>query len=561
MSGFFDRIKISSRIQMIMVVAALGMAAIVGIGSSAIEQALFKHHNEQTRRLVETVVTLLQEYQDRVDKGEMTLEEAQKRALTRVSSLRYDKTEYFWINDLNGTMLAHPSAKLVGTDVLKLKDAHGALIFVDMIEKVQKNGGGVYQYFWPPDNTAKRKISYVQAYMKWGWVIGSGGFVDALDEQIWMIKKELGLTSAGILLLVVLTAVLVGRSISRPVRILTFTMEHIAAGDLDIKIGMEDRHDEIGAMAKALQTFQENSRRIKQLENAQEEAKRRAAEEKKTAMNALASGFDRAIGNIVTIVSSSALELQSSAKNLSEMADQTSRQTSTVAAATEQASASVQTVASAAEELSASIGEINRQIEESTKVAGAAVAEVKRTDATVSTLSEAATQIGDVVKLIQDIAEQTNLLALNATIEAARAGEAGKGFAVVASEVKNLANQTAKATEEISKKIVTIQGVSIESVKAIRSIGEVIEQIDSITHTIAEALRQQDSATREISNNVQQASAGTSEVSSSIVNVTYAAKESGHAANEVMEAAGELSKQADTLRREIDSFLGKVREG
>lgn len=186
---------------------------------------------------------------------------------------------------------------------------------------------------------------------------------------------------------------------------------------------------------------------------------------------------------------------------------------------------------------------------------------MKRTDSTVSTLSDAATQIGDVVRLIQDIAEQTNLLALNATIEAARAGEAGKGFAVVASEVKNLANQTGRATEEISKKIVTIQNVSSQAVGAIRSIGDVIGRIDSISRTIAEAIHQQEAATREISNNVQQASTGTAEISSSIVSVTHASSESRAAASEVLSASAELSKQAETLRKEIVGFVATVRQG
>ena len=176
--------------------------------------------------------------------------------------------------------------------------------------------------------------------------------------------------------------------------------------------------------------------------------------------------------------------------------------------------------------MTASIGEIDRQVGESTRIAHEAVDQVTRTNATVSTLSEAATQIGDVVKLIQDIAEQTNLLALNATIEAARAGEAGKGFAVVASEVKNLANQTGRATEEISNKISTVQNVSIEAANAIRTIGTTIESINNISGIISDAVKQQTSATKEISSNVQQVYAGTSEVSSSIVKVTGAASES-----------------------------------
>ncbi|MER2520877.1 MAG: methyl-accepting chemotaxis protein, partial [Bdellovibrionales bacterium] len=177
-----------------------------------------------------------------------------------------------------------------------------------------------------------------------------------------------------------------------------------------------------------------------------------------------------------------------------------------------------------------------------------------------STLSEAATQIGDVVKLIQDIAEQTNLLALNATIEAARAGEAGKGFAVVASEVKNLATQTARATEEISKKIVTVQNVSQESVSAIRSIGKTIDHISQVAGVIAHAVQQQNAATQEISQNVQQAFTGTTRVSTDIVSVTRAAGSAREASGQVLQASGELSQQSEMLRAQIESFLSNLRK-
>jgi methyl-accepting chemotaxis protein len=194
--------------------------------------------------------------------------------------------------------------------------------------------------------------------------------------------------------------------------------------------------------------------------------------------------------------------MKTNAKNLFQMADKTSEESATVAAATEQTSISVQTVAAAVEEFSASISEINNQVGQSSSICHEAVLEVHKADKTISTLSEAAVKIGDVVKLIQDIAGQTNLLALNDTIEAARAGDAGKGFAVVASEVKNLANQTARATEEIAQKISTIQSVSSEAVNAIRGIAKTIDQTSHITRTISTAVQQQTDAAREISRNV-----------------------------------------------------------
>ncbi len=355
------------------------------------------------------------------------------------------------------------------------------------------------------------------------------------------------------------SGLLIGRAITRPVRRITDVMRALADGDFTAEVPYQGRRDEIGRMSATLNVFQENAAQVERMKTEREEMERKAAAERKQSMEKLGNDFESNVGQIVNSVASAATELQTNAQNLASTADRTNELSTTVASATEEASVSVQTVAAAAEELSASIAEIGRQVEESTRVTAGAVEEVKRTDTTVSTLSDAASQIGDVVKLIQDIAEQTNLLALNATIEAARAGEAGKGFAVVASEVKNLAAQTGRATEEISHKIVTVQDVSNEAVAAIRNIGKTIEHISEVAAAIARAVEQQNAATQEISNNVQQAFAGTMHVSSDIVSVTQAASESRNAADEVLRASGELSRQSETLRGEIQTFLSNLR--
>ncbi|MSO69117.1 MAG: hypothetical protein EXQ98_02365 [Alphaproteobacteria bacterium] len=263
------------------------------------------------------------------------------------------------------------------------------------------------------------------------------------------------------------------------------------------------------------------------------------------------------VSTVVEAVAGAATELRATAQTMAATAEQTARQSTAVAAASEEASTNVQTVASAGEELTASIAEIGRQVEQSSKTAARAVDEAKRTNDQVAGLASAAAQIGEVVKLISDIAEQTNLLALNATIEAARAGEAGKGFAVVAAEVKSLANQTAKATEEISAKIGEMQSATGGSVEAIKLIAKTIEEFSLISTTIASAVEQQSAATQEISRNVQESAKGTKEVNSNITAVTDGAGQTKTDAGQVLAASEELSKEAETLRLEIDKFLGK----
>jgi methyl-accepting chemotaxis protein len=209
--------------------------------------------------------------------------------------------------------------------------------------------------------------------------------------------------------------------------------------------------------------------------------------------------------------------------------------------------------------MSSSISEISRQVQTSSKIANDAVRQAAKTDHRIGELSRAADRIGDVVKLITAIAEQTNLLALNATIEAARAGEAGKGFAVVASEVKQLAAQTAKATSDIGDQIHNMQNATSDSVTAIKEIGGTIDRISEISSTIAAAVVQQGAATQEITRSVERASVGTSQVTTSIFEVEQAARENGSAAANVLACAKSLADESSRLDTEMGRFLAMVR--
>ncbi len=281
--------------------------------------------------------------------------------------------------------------------------------------------------------------------------------------------------------------------------------------------------------------------------------------ERQEKIKAAVAEFDIQMKRAIETVSGFASIVQTAANGLATNADEASRQSGMVATASEEASMNVQTVASAAEQLSSSIAEIGRQVAQSTKIAGHAVVQAEQTNKTVQGLTTAAQKIGEVVNLIQDIASQTNLLALNATIEAARAGEAGKGFAVVAAEVKNLATQTAKATEEIGEQINSIQQATKLSVGAIQEIGSTIVSVNEIATAIASAVDEQSAATKEIARNVQQAASGTQQVSSNIVGVNRAANETGERAAAMLNAADDLSKQSALLRDQVQTFFATIR--
>ncbi|UPJ67419.1 methyl-accepting chemotaxis protein [Bradyrhizobium sp. 191] len=272
----------------------------------------------------------------------------------------------------------------------------------------------------------------------------------------------------------------------------------------------------------------------------------------------LAKQFGTHLDEVAGGLMSAAADLESDAGQMAAAAETTNRQTSGVRSASDQASSNVATVASAAEELASSIAEIGRQVAGSTASTGRAVNEANRAGSEIRSLADAALRIGDVVRLISEIAEQTNLLALNATIEAARAGEAGRGFAVVASEVKSLANQTAKATEEISAKVGEMQQSTTNSVAAVEAIAQTIAEIDGITAAIATSIEQQGLATREIARNVQEASASTTQVSSNVTGISEAAADTGRVASRVNSASERVHGEVETLRREVTQFLQRL---
>ncbi|ABD90102.1 methyl-accepting chemotaxis protein [Rhodopseudomonas palustris] len=353
-------------------------------------------------------------------------------------------------------------------------------------------------------------------------------------------------------------AIYLVRSVSSGIGSIVSPMQALGKGDLGVMVPHQGERTEIGVMADTLQVFKQ-ALIDKQ---ATDEAAAREAEAKilrGQRVDSITRDFEAMIGEIVETVSSASTELEASASTLTSAAERAHQLTNTVAAASGEASSNVQSVASATEELSSSVNEIGRQVQDSARIANAAVNQAQKTNHRVGELAKAAARIGDVVELINTIAGQTNLLALNATIEAARAGDAGRGFAVVASEVKALAEQTGKATGEISQQINGIQIATQESVDAIKEIGETIGQMAEIASTIASAVEQQGAATQEISRNVQQAARGTEQVSANIGQVQRGASETGSASSQVLSAAQSLSHDSTRLKDEVGKFLTSVR--
>ena len=376
----------------------------------------------------------------------------------------------------------------------------------------------------------------------------------AMERAILVMK-----ITAGIAVIIgALLAFFTGRAISRPITAMTTSMTRLAEGDESVAIPATDQTDEIGDMAKAVLVFKENMVRNRELQQAaakeQEERDRRAER-----VESLTQAFDKKAKETLAIFSTAASEMEQTSTTLSSAAEESSSQANAVAAASTQASANVQTVAASTEELTASIQEISRRVVESSKLADNAVGEADGSRKMVQQLVSSASRIGEVVKMITDIAEQTNLLALNATIEAARAGEAGKGFAVVASEVKALATQTAKATEEIRQQVEGIQGDTTTTADSIDAIGKRIQEISEISTGVAAAIEEQDAATQEISRNVTEAATSTQEVTTSIEGVRTAAQDTSASSCQMQQSSEALKSKASELNELVQQFLSEVR--
>ena len=371
---------------------------------------------------------------------------------------------------------------------------------------------------------------------------------------------SVAIVSALAIVLGMILAVFTGRAISRPIVDMTGAMERLAAGDTKSEIPAQDRGDEIGVMAAAVQVFKVNAIEVERLKIEDQERSARQEAELKEQLNKLAQELNEEVQVALTEINGQADGMKGSTAEMNTLIGSLSDRTSTVAAGADQASGSIQTVASATEELSASISEITRQVGQSSNIAQAAADEAARTDQTVGGLAEAAEKIGDVISMIQDIAEQTNLLALNATIEAARAGEMGKGFAVVAAEVKNLANQTGKATEEISSQIGGIRSETEGAVEAIRSISNTIKQINEISETITEAVGQQSLATQEISSSVQSSVQHMTEITTQITDIASETDQVRGHSGQVLENANVTSDNVTKLDRRMEAIMDSLRE-
>ncbi|KAA3546581.1 MULTISPECIES: methyl-accepting chemotaxis protein [Pseudomonas syringae group genomosp. 2] len=500
--------SISRRLWLILVVSVLMLFVLSATLLRQIHNDLYQAKAEKTMHVVQTASGILTYYQGLEAAGSMTREAAQQQALKEIKGLRYSQSDYFWINDLRPVMIMHPTnPKLEGQDISTIKDPDGFAVFNEMVTLVKAQGAGMVNYRWPKPGASEpvKKTSYVQLFQPWGWILGSGVYVDDVAAEFKAQLWNAGIFIAGIVLVMVLLLVMIVRSIVRPLRAAVGAMASIASGESDLTRTLETHgKDEITELGVHFNAFVAKLRNVVgQLQN-----------------SAVALG-------------QASTDLGSNAGQAQKRSEQQSQQMDLVATAINEVTYGVQDVAKNAEqaanemrdaESQAQQGQVNidnslRQIEHLSTTIGQAV-EV------MQSLASESTQIGSVLEVISSIAEQTNLLALNAAIEAARAGEQGRGFAVVADEVRLLAQRTQKSTAEIQAMIERLQKHSDAAVKVIgdssrssqltieqanqagqslTSISQALRNLNSLNTSIASATLQQTHVVDDINQNVTQA--------------------------------------------------------
>jgi methyl-accepting chemotaxis protein len=535
-------LPISRRLWLILLSSIVMLLVLAGLMLQQIHGDLYQAKALKTRHVVESAMGVIKHFQS-LENGGLPREEAQKQAMEVIRGLRYDQDEYFWINDMSPVMVMHPTnPKLEGQNLSGMKDPDGKFLFNEMVALAKKSGSGQVDYRWPKPGSdePEPKISYVELFQPWGWILGSGIYVDDVQTEF----REQALRAIGILVVIALLlgalVTLIARSIARPLDEAVSAMANIASGEPDLTRSLDNQgHDELTALGGHFNAFTGKLRGV--------------IGESLQAAGSL-NEASQSLGEI--------------AGNAHQHSQQQSQQMELVATAINEVSYAVQDVAKNAEHAASEVRLAEQQALQGQQNIDGSLRQIDQLSATIDqavqvmqSLAEESTQIGSVLEVIRSIAEQTNLLALNAAIEAARAGEQGRGFAVVADEVRMLAQRTQQSTAEIQSMIERLQGNSEAAVKVINASSQASQQTveqarqagESLSQ-IAASLRNLTGLNASIASATLQQSHVVDDINQNVTQAATLAHENALAADHSSEASRHVGQLAGQLNRLLGQF-------
>lgn len=558
-----SNLRIAQKFLIVLLVLVLGTVALSALNAKQEYALLVSEKELKTRHLTEIGYGLIEGAYNAHLEGALSEHEAKAQVIEQIKQLRYGGSEYYWINDIYGQAVIHPfMPALMGRDLSKTHPEIYDLFKTFSRISAENNGRGAHNYMWPKpglDNSIKyEKTSYIIEFQPWGWIIGTGIYIDDLQEQFKSILIQNIALSMVFLIFVLLIGFVIIRSFQLPLVRIANNMTKLAEGDVNVEVEYTNRRDEIGIIAKAFDIFKISAVQKAELEELQAENEARQAARQRADIKTITRHFEGSIGAMINDFITAFKGLGSSVLDMSSNAKISADKSLAALEHSEQATSNVQALATATEAMCASNTEIATQTQKANEISAEAMKQSKAAAQTIQNLAKGTEQVGAVLSLIQDIAEQTNLLALNATIEAAHAGEAGKGFAVVASEIKGLATETSKATENIAEQITSMRELMNAAVQSIESIDGIITHINEGGGIISLAVTERTSVFQDIARSAQQAADSTRLIYTNLNDVRSLAEGTGSSIAHWVGKIEDLQIQADGLHQEIDKFLSHI---
>jgi len=540
---FLRQISISKRLWLIFLIA-VGMFFV--FAALALKQSYDLMHSAKavkTQHIVESTLGILEYFHDLEKSAQLSTAQAQEHAQKALSKLRYGRSDYVWINDLTSTMIMHPmSPALDGKDLSGYKDPDGKQIFNEFVRIAKQQGSGFFSYRWPMPGASAPvdKISYVQLFKPWNWVVGSGVYLDDIHTEFRSAAIKASFIGLAVIMFIALLIISIMRSIVVPLENVVAAMHNIASGDGDLTQELNaNGKDEIAQLSQNYNNF---------------------ALKLRTTISHLLSSATR--------LKQSAEALGQQATAALDINENQSQQTEQIATAINEVTYAVQDVAKHAEQAAAEVSQATEQaaagqanIDNSLRQTDLLSATIAQAVDVMQTLAEESSQVGRVLDVIRSIAEQTNLLALNAAIEAARAGEQGRGFAVVADEVRLLAQRTQQSTDEVQTMIESLQHNSQAAVNVINQSSstaqatvEQAQQAQASLTSISNALYTINGLNASIASATLEQSHVAEEINQNVTRVAGLSQSSNDSAHNLSQSSEQLNQLALELNQQLGQF-------